>query len=74
MTCPIEGCIRGEGIDWGSGPTLCVPHRAEWAADHEAELTPAERKHWVHWFKGKTPHGETFTTWPCNFGQLGQAA
>lgn len=48
MTCPIEGCIRGEGINWGSGPTLCVPHRAEWAADHEQEISTEEWERWAN--------------------------
>jgi hypothetical protein len=69
-SCPVEGCIRVDGIDWGRGPTLCVPHRAEWAADHEKELTETERKHWRVWFKAETPSGEVFTTWPRNFVSL----
>lgn len=66
MTCPVEGCIRREGIDWGNGPTLCVPHRAEWAADHEKELTDAEWEHWANQY-AYDRDGQTWSTWPDNF-------
>lgn len=67
MTCPIDGCIRGEGVEWGSGPTLCVPHRAEWAADHEKEISDGEWEHWANEYAYDTPAGQTFSTWPDNF-------
>ncbi len=73
IVCPVEGCVRGDGVEWGSGPTFCVPHREQWAADHEAELTTKERKHWVDrntWEDigddGKRI-GEPWCTWPDNF-------
>jgi hypothetical protein len=67
VTCPIEGCIRGEGVEWGSGPTLCVPHRAEWAADHEKEISDGEWEHWANEYAYDTPGGRTLSTWPDNF-------
>lgn len=72
-TCPVEDCPRGDGIDWGNGPTLCVPHREYWAADHEAELSRAERQHWIdrNTWEDVAPNGEIigkpWCVWPDNF-------
>lgn len=67
MKCPVADCIRADGVDWGNGPSLCVPHRAEWAADHEKEITDAEWERWANEYAYDTPGGLTLSTWPDNF-------
>jgi len=67
LRCEVEGCVRGYGEEWNVGPTLCVPHREEWAADHFSEVSPAERTLWVERNTYPAPDGKPYVTWPFNF-------
>lgn len=66
IACPVDGCFR-VAERWPSGPQLCIPHREEWAADHEKEITSEERQAWRTRNVHTCPDGEPFCTWPLNF-------
>ena len=67
--CPVRDCFR-TAERWPIGPVMCIPHRAHWAAEHQEHLSPRERQGWQERFTFAGPKGETYCTWPDNFGRV----